>query len=198
MKKYIYMIIFKNNIYATFNIKKILKTTDYYFVTNIGSPAQAMITYHSKSDRAEKVLGGYLDLIKFIAKENNDKLFIMKGFYRAQGQSIFTIARELNENNKNTYILGREQKFELQEAIYNPIKGINVTDELDFCNKQKEYLEALKTLAIENPEKAKEIAIKHLQKSEILNEDGELQEPYSEGLCKILKPENKIEKTFTN
>ena len=100
MKRYIYMVVFKDNIYATFDIEKILETYDYYFVTNIGSPVQAMITYHSKSDRAEKILGKCSDLIKFISNENNDKLIIMKGFSRAQGQRIFRLAMKLKETRK--------------------------------------------------------------------------------------------------
>lgn len=53
---------------------------------------------------------------------------------------------------------------------------------VDFREKQEEYLEKFKELSENNPEKAKEIAIKSLQKSGILDENGELAESYKESV----------------
>ena len=49
----------------------------------------------------------------------------------------------------------------------------------EFIELQKKYIRFLKKLAKENPEAAKEYAIQSLQKSGILDENGELAAPYN-------------------
>ena len=60
----------------------------------------------------------------------------------------------------------------------------NRYDSNGFIKKQQEHLEGLKKLQEVEPELAKEYAKKSLQRSGILDEDGELKEPYNKVFTK--------------
>ena len=70
----------------------------------------------------------------------------------------------------------------INEKVRN--KDININD---FVKKQKEELEGLKVLFKENPELAKKEALEKLQRTGILDENGELNELYKDVFIKKIE-----------
>ena len=70
-------------------------------------------------------------------------------------------------------------------------------DPVDFIEKQKQMLEELKVLEKECPELAKKEALESLQRAGILDEEGNLKEPYAESVREDIIPTKELNKQKT-
>jgi len=118
-KSILYTIFYENNIYHCVgnNIKKFLKQ-DHYFVTNSGNSSNPLSTYHENNSKREHILGGYSDLIDFVAKNSETKLIILKGFSKAQSEAIYRFAK----NRVTKYeLMGTMNMFDIAPDFVHPV-----------------------------------------------------------------------------
>lgn len=118
----LYTVFYNDNIYHCVgnNIKKILKE-DYCFITNRGNLINPYCTYHKKNDSKEHTIGGLLELVDFISK-NDSKFVILKGFSRAQSQVIY---RSVQERNVKYKLYGTMNIFNLVPDFVYPVFECN-------------------------------------------------------------------------
>lgn len=133
------------------------------------------------------------DGIKYICERNIDDnqyndIFIIKKFNKEDIENIQPLSDYYEILVMKSYLTDEKVYLFKDELLlkFLKINSYNLYKENrnncvdNIIKKQKEYLELFKELSIKNPEKAKEIARKSLQRSGILDENGELKVPYDE------------------
>ena len=120
-KSIIYTIFYENKVYHCVgnNIKPFLKH-DYYIITNSGNSVNPLCTYHKKQSNKENIIGGISELINFISQNSTTKLIILRGFSRAQSETIFRLAK--NKKQKTRYkLIGTMNMFDIVPDFVYPI-----------------------------------------------------------------------------
>ncbi|MBE6138913.1 MAG: hypothetical protein E7174_00185 [Firmicutes bacterium] len=126
-----------------------------------------------------------------ILLEENDQVESLTKYY-----SILAIATYKNGQILNPLMLSK--KDILLKYIKINEKDINKPyDPVDFIEKQKQMLEELKVLEKECPELAKKEAVESLQRAGILDEEGNLKEPYAESVREDIIPAKELNKQKT-
>ena len=110
--------------------------------------------------------------------EENDKVKPLNRYY-----SILEVATYKNGKILNPLMLTKKDVLLKYIEINEKVVSKNF-DMDDFVKRQQEELEGLKVLAKECPELAKEYSLEKLQGAGILDENGELKEPYNELVTK--------------
>ena len=118
-KSVFYTILYENKVYHCVgnNIKVFFKY-DYYLITNSGNSVNPLCTYHKKQSNKENIIGGISELINFISQKSTTKLIILRGFSRAQSETIFRLAK----NKENRYkLIGTMNMFGIVPDFVYPI-----------------------------------------------------------------------------
>lgn len=155
----------------------------------VASIMEAKNTRVVKVDEVEKVIKELMDQFdkkKYdvrIIYNNLDMFQIINGYYVLR-DNVDTIS----EMRKSLYTYSSFEDFKALDLVYDASFISKVLDKKpvhkktpdeEFIELQKKYIKFLKKLAKENPEAAKDYAIKSLQTSGILDEEGNFKAPYN-------------------
>lgn len=118
-KSAFYTILYENKVYHCVgnNIKVFFKY-DHYLITNSGNSVNPLCTYHKKQSDKENIIGGISELINFISQKSTTKLIILRGFSRAQSETIFRLAKNKVTRYK---LIGTMNVFDIVPDFVYPI-----------------------------------------------------------------------------